>query len=394
FGRKKATYAFIIANAVFNILLCVLISIDMDAELQQTLFAVLRLLTGIASNVYALAAVLAMEIVGTSKRVTAVNTIYYIFIAGEFIVLLFAYFIRNFRIFYTCCTIFMSTFILYFWMVPESPRWLMTSKKFDKAYQVFKRIAKSNKRKFDGLVELEDLKQKSQEQFKKDQGEHIQLTERLSPSDQAVANHLSVLGTIKIFFKSKKLLVRSISILINWLTNTLVYYGISFNTSELVGDPYLNFGLSIFVELAAILVTHVTLERFGRKIPYAINMALTGISLLSVIFIPPKLGWMVTACALIGKFSISFTYNTIYIITGESHPTVIRNSVISVCQSFARLGAIIAPNIQYLGELFWFPIPFIVYGAFSTLSAICFILFIPETKFTNLPDTIEEFIES
>ena len=137
----------------------------------------------------------------------------------------------------------------------------------------------------------------------------------------------------------------------NWLTNTLVYYGISFNTTELVGDPYLNFGLSVLVELIAIITTHVTLERYGRKVPYSINMALTGVSLLFVLFIPQNMGYLVTACALIGKFSISFTYNTIYIITAESHPTVIRNSSVSICQSFARMGAIIAPNIQLLVSL-------------------------------------------
>lgn len=134
----------------------------------------------------------------------------------------------------------------------------------------------------------------------------------------------------------------------NWLTNSLVYYGISFNTSDLVGDPYFNFGLSIIVELIAIIGTHFTLERFGRKIPYSINMLMTGVSLLCVLFVPPDMGSLVTACALIGKFSISFTYNTIYIITGESHPTVIRTSAISVCQTFARMGAIIAPNVQLL----------------------------------------------
>jgi OCT family organic cation transporter-like MFS transporter 4/5 len=69
----------------------------------------------------------------------------------------------------------------------------------------------------------------------------------------------------------------SVVSLINWLVNTLVYYGISFNTSELAGDPYLNFTLSAAVEIIAITCCHLTLDRFGRKKPYAINMILSGI---------------------------------------------------------------------------------------------------------------------
>ena len=134
----------------------------------------------------------------------------------------------------------------------------------------------------------------------------------------------------------------------NWLANTFVYNGISYNTSELAGDPYVNFALSATVEMIAILASHYTLEKFGRKIPYSINMGLTGVALLIVMFIPKDLGLIVTALALVGKFAISFTYTTIYIITAESHPTVIRNSSVALCQTFSRIAAVIAPNIQLL----------------------------------------------
>lgn len=59
YGRKKAAYLFIIANSILNICLSVLINTEMkDVKLQQTLFGVLRLLCGIASNVYAVAVVI------------------------------------------------------------------------------------------------------------------------------------------------------------------------------------------------------------------------------------------------------------------------------------------------------------------------------------------------
>ncbi len=92
--------------------------------------------------------------------------------------------------------------------------------------------------------------------------------------------------TIKIFFKSRKLMLRSIVTLINWFTNTFVYYGISFHTTDLAGDPYLNFFFSALVELVAILISHFTLEKFGRKLPYILNMILTGSALLLVKFVP------------------------------------------------------------------------------------------------------------
>jgi len=220
------------------------------------------------------------------------------------------------------------------------------------------------------------------------------LTSNASSIENVKQSTFSIMETVKIFFKSRKLIIRTTVTLLNWLTNTLVYYGISFNTSDLAGDPFLNFTLSVVVEFIAILTCQLTLERFGRKMPYSINMALTGVSLMLIQFIPSDMSYMVTVLALIGKFAISFTYNGVYIITSEIHPTVIRNSAVSICQTFARMGAVIAPNIQLLGQLYWYPIPFVVFGTFSIVSAITFVLFMPETKDRKLPDTIEEFMKS
>lgn len=70
------------------------------------------------------------------------------------------------------------------------------------------------------------------------------------------------------------------------LTNSMIYYGISYNTSDLSGDPYLNFVSAVTVELVAVICSYFIYERFGRKVPYTINMVLSGACLLSVLFIP------------------------------------------------------------------------------------------------------------
>jgi hypothetical protein len=58
--------------------------------------------------------------------------------------------------------------------------------------------------------------------------------------------------------------------------------------------------------------------------------------------------FLITAMAMVGKFAITFTFNVIFVITAELYPTVIRNSAMSINQTFGRFGAIISPNIQLL----------------------------------------------
>jgi hypothetical protein len=130
---------FMIASAVLNVFLAILVNMDWDdnENTQQIIFGVLRFCTGVASNVYAVAVVigrfielsyqqtsfcvlkyinkLAVEICGVTKRVTAANCIYYLYIAGEVLVVIFAYFIRDYRHLVIAYSAVITSFVFYFW---------------------------------------------------------------------------------------------------------------------------------------------------------------------------------------------------------------------------------------------------------------------------------------
>jgi len=128
--------------------------------------------------------------------------------------------------------------------------------------------------------------------------------------------------------------------MLNTITTTLIYYGMSFHTDRLAGDPYLNFFLSSIAEGLAIVACQFTLDKYGRKWPYTFNMTLTSVSMICVVFVPVRLGWAVTLLALFAKFGISFTANTVLIVTAEMYPTRIRNSIVSICYAASIVGAL------------------------------------------------------
>jgi MFS transporter, OCT family, solute carrier family 22 (organic cation transporter), member 4/5 len=213
----------------------------------------------------------------------------------------------------------------------------MSKSKSDKAFKILKKIAKSNNRvlpeSYESLL-LEDTNK---------------LSAQTSNAEAKQIEPLSLFEALKVILKTKVLLIRSIAIIFNWLTNNLVYYGLTLGTGDLQwGSPYLNFALSTTVELIAILCSQFCFNKYGRKIPYVVNMSLAGLTLIAVIFVPKNYPQLITVIALIGKFTISLTYNGIYIITAETYPTFIRNTAVSVSQFIARFGAVIAPYINLL----------------------------------------------
>lgn len=125
----------------------VLVSIPLDTK--QWLYGILILLNGVFSNVYIIGMVLAVELVGPKYRLLASNSFYYAYVSGELIVLTMANFTNsNYTQIHICMAVFLTSFVFYFWLVPESPRFLLVTKRRREAIKILKRIAKSNGKTF------------------------------------------------------------------------------------------------------------------------------------------------------------------------------------------------------------------------------------------------------
>jgi hypothetical protein len=61
--------------------------------------------------------------------------------------------------------------------------------------------------------------------------------------------------------------------------------------------------------------------------------------------------WLVNVLAIVGKFSVSFNFNGIYIISSELYPTIIRSTMMSFFLCSGHLGSVTAPYIELLVSL-------------------------------------------
>ena len=75
--------------------------------------------------------------------------------------------------------------------------------------------------------------------------------------------------------------------------------------------------------------------------------------------------------------------------TTELFPTCIRSIALSTFSSTSLVGSILTPQLVYLAK-FWHPIPYSGAALTAGLSCIFAIIFLPETQFVALPDTIHQ----
>jgi len=134
-------------------------------------------------------------------------------------------------------------------------------------------------------------------------------------------------------------------------------------------------------------------NRCGRKYTMMASFFTTALCLFISGLIPVGLfykEWVTVTLIMVGKVGIGFCFESSYIWTSELFPTVIRNSAISVCSSFARLGAIIAPLMVEIDKDNPMA-PILVYGFVAMAAGFNTYLLHPETKnCDNLPNSLEE----
>ncbi|XP_040920316.1 solute carrier family 22 member 2-like [Toxotes jaculatrix] len=304
--------------------------------------------------------VLITEIVGVEYRRT-VGVIYQMFFSvGILLLPLLAYFITDWRWLQVVITVPYILFLSYYWFIPESPRWLLSQNKKSKAVKVTEDMAKENKKTLSKNIET--------------------LTDE--NADSCTASFLDLIRTPKM---RKHTFILSY----NWFTSAVVYQGLIMRLGILGGNVYIDFLISGLVEFPAAFLILFTIERIGRRLPFASANIVAGASCFITAFIPDSMFWFKTVVACIGRLGITMAFEMVVFVNTELYPTFVRNLGVSVCSTLCDVGGIVAPFLLYRLAVIWLELPLIIFGSLAFLAG-GLVLLLPETRGVPLPDTIDD----
>ncbi|XP_069368170.1 solute carrier family 22 member 13-like [Paralichthys olivaceus] len=271
-----------------------------------------------------------------------------------------AYLIRNWRILQLVlfCPLVLVLGMFY-WILPESARWLLTQGKKEEAIKEICRAAKVNERKVP-----EDL---------------IEKLEAAGTSKRG-----NMLDIFKMSYLRKRTLVMSFL----WFATSLMYYGLSLNVGNFGLDIYLTQFIFGVVEIPARLGSLPLIQHFGRRICQAGVLIFGGSACLGILVIPKDLPQVLTAVAVVGKFAATASYSIIYVYTAELYPTVLRQNGVGLNATCGRVAGILAPLVRLL-DVYHYTIPMLLYGTIPIAAGgLCFLL--PETCNVELQDHTEQ----
>ncbi|KAG1954155.1 solute carrier family 22 member 13b [Pimephales promelas] len=314
-------------------------------------FVVGTTISGITMNTF----VLGTEWCGSAKRALFTILSHCCYAVGLMLLSGVAFGIRNWRILQLVLSAPVGLFCIYYWILPESARWLLTQGKQDRAKKEILKAARINGRK---------------------------VPENLL--DKMEAENTVKKGSMLDLFRVDYLRKRALIMCYMWFVTSLVYYGVSLNVGNFGLDIYLTQLIFGIAEFPARLACFPLIQRFGRRICQSVVLLLGGTACLVIPAIPGEYPVIVTVIAVIGKFSLAASFTIVYVYTAELYPTVVRQNGVGLNSMCARVAGILAPLIGLL-NVYHHSIPMVIYGSLPFVGgALTFLL--PETLNTELQD--------
>ncbi|XP_072395850.1 organic cation transporter protein-like isoform X2 [Diabrotica undecimpunctata] len=334
------------------------------------LYVILRAFLGFISvSVVFSGFVLSIELVGGEWRtVTGISYLFpvsmgYVTVSGI------GWLLRNWRHFQLAISLPGFFFIILWWVLPESPRWLLVLGKTKLVKNILEKASKFNRRPLPPNLD--------------------KLLQPESGCDSI--EDVSVFDLFRVPSLRKKTFCQFMI----WFSVYLVYYGLVLNLGNIGGNLYVNSALQGVVEIPAIAISIYFLLKKGRRWPLSLTMITSGIACIltfPIYFLDSNLQWVITSLTMISKFCISSSNATMPVFAAELYPTTIRNIGVGAANVSAGIALMLVPYLWLLSS-FHASLPMTVLAAFGIMGGLC-VLLLPETKGVPLPTTIKQEIEN
>lgn len=334
-------------------------------------FLFVRFVYGIfgSAGAYITGFVLTMEMVGASKRTVCGMMFQLAFACGFILVGFWGSIIKDRMWLQIVYGLHSSVLIGHWWLMDESPRWLWAQGRAKEAIEIVQRGLKMNG-----------------DNTKLDMAKYVS---KNRARESARENKKSY-GAVDLF-KTPNLRKKCLNVCLNWFANSIVYYGLSLSSGNLVGNPYLMLALSGIVEVPSYIFASLTMDKVGRRCLVSSFMLIGGVCCIIAASLPKNFdgaGTVIVTIVLLGKSCIAISFAVIYNYTAELFPTVLRNTALGIGSMCCRLSGAMTPMIMLLDTLDP-SVPATLFGVIALVSGFLS-LYLPETAGQPMPETLED----
>ncbi|XP_078714024.1 solute carrier family 22 member 3-like [Lampetra fluviatilis] len=357
YGRRWSLMVSIVMQTIFGVLVAF--------APNYAAFVCMRTLQGIFNmGSWTTVFVIATEFGGSGQRRVVHMVLQMFFSFGVIILSGIAYCLRTWRYLQLALTLPNVVLFSYYWLLPESPRWLISQNRKEQAFGVLKKISNVNGR------ELSDNIRKNFEEVTK--------------ADEKAGS-----PSIADLMRSPKIRKYTVVLMIYWFVVGVVYQGLAMSTGNIGDNVYLAFLMGGLAEIPGALMVIALIDRVGRRLPMCVAPGLSGLACLATALVPHDIEWLNITLVTLGRLGLTMAYEMVTLVNNELYPTHLRNMAMSTCSSLSGIGGIVAPFVLYRLYTIWRHLPMVIFGILAIIGGSV-ILLLPETNGLPLPETTED----
>ncbi len=307
---------------------------------------------------------LSIELVGSKRKTLVGNMTLVPYSIGECIFVLFALKFKQWWKLQVAVSLPLFLLLGLYFVLPESPRWLIAKGKFAEAKKTIEQAAKVNKVKLSPHL--------------------LEFDNNLGISGETLSSNMGFVD----LFRNRHVRKITVIMFVNWAVITLGFFGINLSATHLGTGIFSSYFMTALVEIPSYIFCTQVMDRWGRKPIFVGSLFLTGISAIFAAFLAE--GAVQTGMVLLGKFGASTSVCIVYLYTAELYPTSIRSTASGLCSMMARFGGIAAPQVAiFLPKIAPKFLPLVIMGSSCLVGSLLSIL-LPETLGSDLPETFED----
>ncbi|XP_061606953.1 solute carrier family 22 member 4-like isoform X1 [Phyllopteryx taeniolatus] len=321
FGRKVVLFSTIMIQAVFTLV--------QIAAPSWEVFCFFLFCSGLGNiSNYVSCFILGTEILTGNARVIYSSAAASLgFTLGYMMLPLFAYFLRSWKTLLLAIGLPGLFYIPLWWVLPESPMWLLSQGRVMEAEAIVKKAAKMNR-----LVAPEKI-------F----GDF-----ELNANEESPVKRYTILDLVT----KRSTAMTTVLLCWVWFTLNICYFGLSLNTSHLHADPYISCFLSAVVEMPAYVSCSLAIRYLPRRLAVVAAFLTMGLALLFIQLVPQSILGLAVALEMLGKFAATAGTSLLYAFTAELYPTGLRNTASGTCVMVSRTGSCLAPFLIQMSKHF------------------------------------------
>lgn len=247
-------------------------------------------------------------------------------------------------------------------LIPESLRWLVAKRRFDRVKKILATMARVNNKEF------------SPEFFDNIQFPNVRMEEK----KYTLVDMLKKPNMRRLFLLTN----------ISWICTSLCFTGGYVYAAIVSDNPFVMITANSALDIVANAIADRLADKYGRRPTAVSSLLMAALSYTSIAAVPKDTFAVRITFLVVGRLALTAGYNINYLYAAEVYPTVVRTQALAIRQALGSAGNFLSPVVVMLA-IYARYLPLLVFGAVSALAAAAMV-FLPETLDRCLPETLED----